>query len=191
MPADYNGPDKYNPIYNNCFHFEIRELPNVSMFAQRFNMPGVRLGAARRASPMVDYPIPGEKLDFEELEVGFMVDEFIENFMEIYHWMCYLGFPRDTEQFRKMFANETRFTETSDIILTSTTNKLNAARRVHFVDAFPTNLTPIEFSNIDQTTTPLIASVMFSYKYYYFDGQDETLDDIVKLRGAEVKIPNL
>jgi hypothetical protein len=186
MAFDLTIPQNFNPLYNDCFHFEIRELPKVSGFAQRFNMPGLRLGKARQVTPLVDFDIPGEKIEFEELEIAFLVDENIENFMEIYHWIVYLGFPRNTEQFKQMMNGRTRFTETSDIILTTTTNKHNPNRRIHFVDAFPVNLTPVEFTNVDQTTTPLIASAMFGYKYYYFEGQDETLDGIDKGHNPQI-----
>ena len=177
MAVDFTIPDNFNPLYNNNFHFEIMTLPKVSGFAQRFNMPGVRLSPATQATGNVDMSIPGDKLVFEELEIQFLVDENLENFMEVFHWMVYLAFVRDTEQFYKLYKGETRFTETSDIILTTTTNKKNPNSRIHFVDAFPTNLTPVEFTNVDSTQMPVIASIMFGYKYYYFRDVDSTMDE--------------
>lgn len=177
MAIDFNIPDNFNPLYNNNFHFEIMTLPKVSGFAQRFNMPGIRLGQAKQMTGNVDISIPGDKIDFEELEIQFLVDENLENFMEVFHWMLYLAFVRDTKQFYKLYNGETRFTETSDIILTTTTNKKNPNSRIHFVDAFPTNLTPVEFTNVDTTAQPVIASVMFSYKYYYFNSVDSTMNE--------------
>ena len=177
MPQDFYLPDNFNPLYNNSFHFEILSLPKVSGFAQRFNMPGIRLGRAIQASGNVDMDRPGEKIEFEDLEIGFLVDEHLENFMEIFHWMCFLAFPRHSQQFDRMYTGTTQFTETSDIILTTTTNKKNPNSKIHFVDCFPINLTPVEFSNVDQTTTPVLASAMFAYKYYYFEDSDETLDE--------------
>lgn len=177
MAKDFYFPDNFNPLYNNCFHFELLGLPKVSGFAQRFNMPGIRMNPARQYTGNVDITVPGDKIEFEELEIQFLVDEHLENFMEIFHWMCYLAFVRDTKQFEKMYQGQTQFTETSDIILTTTTNKKNPNSRIHFVDAFPTNLTPVEFTNVDATTTPVIASAMFSYKYYYFENVDSTMDE--------------
>lgn len=184
MPQDYFIADNFNPLYNNCFHFEIASLPKVSGFAQRFNMPGIRLNSAMQATGNVDISRPGDKLEFEDLEIAFLVDENLENFMEIFHWMCYLAFPRHTQQFEQMYSGQTQFTETSDIILTTTTNKKNPNSRIHFVDAFPSSLTPVEFSNTDTQTTPVLASALFAYKYYYFEDADKTMDE------GLIKVPN-
>lgn len=177
MAQDFTFPEYYNPLYNNNFHFEIRSLPKVCGFAQKFNMPGIRLNAMTQSSSNVDISRPGEKIQFEELEIQFMVDEFVENFMEIFHWMVFLAFPRDSKQFKALYQGETQFTETSDIILTTTSNKKNPLTRIHFVDAFPTSLTPVEFANNDSTSQPVIASAMFAYSHYYFEKSDQTMDE--------------
>ncbi len=177
MSQDFTTAEFYNPLYNNSFHFEILSLPKVSGFAQKFNMPGIRLGAMQQSTGNVDISRPGDKIQFEDLEIQFMVDENIENFMEIFHWMVYLAFPRDTEQFRALYNGETQFTETSDIILTTTTSKKNPNARIHFVDAFPTSLTPVEFANDETTEQPVKASAMFGYAYYYFENADSTLNE--------------
>ena len=181
MPINFTKADNINPLYSNCFHFEIKSLPHVSGMAQRFNMPGLNLGRAMQTSGNLDFPIPGDKITYEDLEIAFLVDENLENFMEIFHWMMYLGFARDTKQFYELYQGTTRFTETSDILLSVTTNKMNSNRIIHFVDAFPVVLTPVEFSNVDDAATPMTASAMFAYKYYYFEKQDETLDGAIKI----------
>lgn len=177
MAQDFQVPDNFNPLYNNNFHFEILSLPTVSGMAQKFNMPGIRLGTAQQMTGNVDVTRPGDKLQFEELEIQFLVDEGLQNFMEVFHWMVYLAFPRHSKQFYEMYRGNTRYTETSDIILTTTTNKKNPNSRIHFVDAFPTSLTPVEFSNVDTTSQPVIASAMFGYAYYYFEGVDSTMGE--------------
>lgn len=166
--ADLTLAENLNILGNNNFHFEIHELPTVSLFAQDFTMPGISLGRAAVPTSNVDYNVPGEKIEYEDLVITFMVDEFIKNYIEVFQWMTSLGFPESTDQFKALKEDQTPYTETSDIILTITTNKFNAHHEVHFIDCFPTDLSPIDFTNTDSTITPLQCTVTFDYSYYFF-----------------------
>lgn len=169
MSNELNTNEHLNLIGDNNFHFEIRELPRVSLFAQNFSVPGINLGRAARATSNVDYHVPGDKIEYEDLVVTFLVDEYMHNFIEIFNWMVALGYPEKTNQFKKLNEHYTPYTETSDIVMTATTNKFNPHTRIHFVDCFPTDLNPIDFSNAEDTVNPILSTVMFEYSYYYFE----------------------
>lgn len=166
--ADLTQAENLNILGNNNFHFEIYELPQVSMFAQEFSLPGITLGRAPVATSAVDYNVPGEKIEYEDLVITFMVDEYLGNYIEVFNWMTSLGFPEDTQQFRDMKEGKTIYKEKSDIILTVTTNKFNPHHEVHFIDCFPTDLSPVDFTNTDVTITPIQSTVSFDYSYYFF-----------------------
>jgi len=167
--ADLELAEHLNILGNNNFHFEIKELPGVSLFAQNFSIPGSNLGRAPVPNSNVDYNVPGEKVEFEDLVITFMIDEYISNYREVFNWMMALGFPESTEQFKALKEGRTQYSETSDIILTTTTNKFNPAVKIHFVDCFPTDLSPVDFTNVDTTVSPIQATVTFDYSYYYFE----------------------
>lgn len=166
--ADLNLAENLNILGDNNFHFEIRELPTVSLFAQEFSIPGIVLGRAPVPTSAVDYNVPGEKIEYEDLTITFMVDEYLKNYIEVFSWMTGLGFPESTQQFRDIKEHNTPFEEVSDIILTVTTNKFNAHHEIHFIDCFPTDLSPVDFTNVDTTISPIQATVTFDYSYYYF-----------------------
>jgi hypothetical protein len=168
MAADLNLSENLNILGDNNFHFEIPELPNVSLFAQNFSIPGSSLGRAAVPTSNVDYNVPGEKIEFEDLVITFMVDEYLRNYMEVFNWMMALGFPESSDQFKALKEHHTPYQETSDIILTVTTNKFNPHTKIHFVDCFPTDLSPIDFTNVDTTISPVQATVTFDYSYYFF-----------------------
>ena len=157
-----------NILGDNNFQFEIMNLPYVSLFAQNFSIPGVSLGRAPVPTSNVDYNVPGDKMEFEDLTITFMVDEHIKNYMEIFNWMTALGFPESSEQFKALKEHHTPYTETSDIVMTILTNKFNPHTKIHFVDCFPTDLTPIDFTNVNTTVDPIQATVTFDYTYYFF-----------------------
>jgi len=168
-----------NLMGQNNFHFEAKEMPKVSLFTTVFNMPGCNLGRAVIPTSNVDYDVPGEKMVFEDLTISFLVDEYMENYMEVFNWMAALGFPRSSEQFKEIRSRERegkydpfddfQYTETSDILMTITSNKFNPIVKVNFVDCFPVDLSQLSFTNTDPTITPVTADVTFDYSYYYFE----------------------
>ncbi len=157
-----------NILGNNNFHFEITELPTVSLFSQEFVIPGTSLGRAPIPTSNVDYNVPGDKIEFEDLVITFLVDEYLKGYMEVFNWMMALGFPRSSEQFRKLKEHRTPYTETSDIIVTVLTNKFNPHTKIRFVDCYPTDLSPVDFTNVDTTVEPVTATATFDYSYFYF-----------------------
>lgn len=166
--ADLTISENLNILGDNNFHFEIHELPTVSLFAQNFSIPGTTLGRAPVPTSNVDYNVPGEKMEYEDLVITFMVDEYLKNYIEVFLWMSYLGFPESTNQFKKLKEGKTPYTETSDIILTTTTNKFNPNKEIVFIDCFPTDLSPIDFTNTDTTVSPVQCTVTFDYSYFTF-----------------------
>ena len=166
--ADLELAENLNILGNNSWHAEIHELPTVSLFLQEFSVPGSSLGRAPVPNSNVDINVPGEKMEFEDLVLTFLIDENLRNYIEIFNWMSYLGFPESSDQFKNLKEGRTPYFETSDIILSINTNKSNPNLEVHFTDCFPTDLSPIDFTNTDTTVTPLQATVTFDYSYYYF-----------------------
>lgn len=166
--ADLNLSENLNILGDNNFHFEIHELPNVSLFAQEFSIPGVSLGRAPVPTSNVDYNVPGDKMEYEDLVITFMVDEYLRNYMEVFNWMTALGFPESTDQFKALKEGKTPYTETSDIILTTTTNKFNPNKEIVFIDCFPVDLSGIDFTNTDTTVSPVQCTVSFDYSYFFF-----------------------
>ena len=48
----------------------------------------------------------GDKLEYEDLTVTFIVDEYLENYTSLHEWMTAIGFPENREQFTT-FRSET------------------------------------------------------------------------------------
>ena len=45
----------------------------------------------------------GDTLDFEDLEITFLVNEDLSNYREIHDWMIGIGFPKNNEQFTDIY----------------------------------------------------------------------------------------
>ena len=176
---DYSSPTQ--------FRFLINQLPKVQYFTVSANVPGITLGDATYATPLKDIPLPGEKLTYDDLNITFIVDENLENYIEIHNWLAYLGFPKNREQFkthRSATSNLPKATVGtsgdigdvkpitsdspmfSDSVLTVLSNKNNPVVECRFEDCFPTSLSSLDYSQNQTDVEYLTAEVTFKYKIY-------------------------
>jgi len=185
-------PTKLDYASPTQFKFSIIKLPKVEYFCTTANVPGITLGTSAQATPFKDIPIPGDKLDYDTLNIQFLVDENLENYREIHGWMTGLGFPKDHSQFRSLQAAgsdryPTKTSETynkelgqvvkqtsddgglySDATLFILTSKNNSNIEVRFRDIYPISLSGLDYNQQATDVNYLTASVTFQYKLYEF-----------------------
>ena len=148
MASLANQPKNMNPLADVQFKFDLAALPNVTFFIQNASLPGISL------SPM-EVGFPQHQgvarhtgvIQYEELAIGFLVDEYLKNWMEIYNWIT--GSPSYTSG-----------------VLTILSSSMNPTIEAHFKELFPTSLTALDFDST--TTDPAYqqASVTFKYTSY-------------------------
>ena len=76
-------PDKLDYLSPTQFKFNIHQLPKVEFFTVAANIPGISLPAATYNTPFKNIPTIGEKPEYEDLTITFIVDEFLENYLSI------------------------------------------------------------------------------------------------------------
>ena len=181
---DYADPTK--------FKFSIIKLPKVEYFCTAVNLPGVSLADNySQPTPFRDIPLPGEKLSYDRLTMTFLVDENLENYQEIHGWLRGLGFPGGHSEFKNLLdagvdrfptsknsvlgdAGRSKFAAAnqggifSDATLNILTSKNNPVTEVRFSDVFPISLSGLQYSQQNNDTDYLTASVTFDYKLYDF-----------------------
>ena len=174
---DYNSPTQ--------FRFMINQLPKVQFFTTAANIPDLSLGDAVIPTPYKDIPIMGDKITFGNLEVSFIVDEYLENYVSIHNWLIGIGFPKNRTQFSS-FRSDTSNNPTSaktvsvdsvgkatpdrgmysDATLTILSNKNNPLVEVRFSDLFPVSLSALSYDNAATNVDYLTAQISFRYKLY-------------------------
>ena len=97
-------PDKMDYASPIQFRFKIAKLPEVEFFVQTVNLPGISLGSATVPTPLYDYPVPGDKITYQSLDISFLVDENLNNYKELHDWLLGLGFPNKHQQFADLQA---------------------------------------------------------------------------------------
>lgn len=168
MTIDLTRKDSMNLLSDNAYHFEILELPLFSAFAQTFELPGITLGRAIRQTPLVDIPEPGDKIDFDDFTITFLVDEMMTNYKEIWKWMIHLGYPKSTAEYRALMAEGSVYTRKSDISLNLLSNKFNINDAVVFHGCFPVILSGITFDSANTEVSHPVATATFAYSDYAF-----------------------
>ena len=83
------------------FKFTLNRAPKVAFFGNSANIPGMTLGIANQPSYLKDIPTPGDRIEFDDFTIRFMVDENLENYMEIQNWIRGLGYPESLKEIYK------------------------------------------------------------------------------------------
>jgi hypothetical protein len=160
MPTNnknFLGPSGFRLVFD--------RLPNVVYFSQSTSIPSITLGTITVSSPILDYPIPGEKLTYSPFDVTFRVDENMENYLEIMNWLVGLGSPQTTETRRLLTAKMFNgiYSDATLVILSS---KYNPNLRVKFHNMFPETLSELRFETTDPDVTYLQATASFRYSLF-------------------------
>lgn len=144
------------------FKFKLDRIPDVEFRAQTVSLPGLSLSSADVPTPFVQIPLPG-RLSYDDLTISFLVGENMRDYMSIFEWMNALGIPDEFEQYRNWLSDCTVF------ILDS---NLNANITVRFTDAFPIQLSGIEFDTTLSETQYATASVTFRFGRWFIEKID-------------------
>jgi hypothetical protein len=156
------------------FKFTLTRTPKVSFFCNEANIPDLNLGIANQPTYLKDIDIPGDKIQFGDFNLRFIVDENLENYMEIQNWMRGLGYPEYLGQFRELAAEGTiqsRFSQKdpniySDGTLQVLTSSSIPNFQVVFKDMFPYSLQTLTFDATQTDIQYFTAEVSFKYTIY-------------------------
>jgi len=153
------------------FRFILNRAPKVVFFSNQANIPGLNLGTADQSTYLTDIPVPGDKLQFQDLNLRFLVDEDLENYLEIQHWLRGLGFPDSLKEIYDWQSSnpnaprgELNYTSDGTLNVLSSSNTPNF--KVKFLDMFPVSLSDLDFDATDSDIDYLTANVTFKYTIY-------------------------
>ena len=150
-------PTNLNYLSPINFDLQINKLPKTKYFCTGVTLPGDNFSEALQATTLaINSYLPGDKIEFDPLNVRFVVDEDMKNYKEIFNCIMSLGPGRDTDDFadlvgstknnRGTFSNASFDLMYSDATLIVNTSSNNANVEFRFQDTFPTGLGSIEFS---------------------------------------------
>jgi len=156
------------------FKFILNRAPKVVFFSNQASIPGLSLGVAEQPTYLKDIPQPGDKLEFRDLTIRFLVDEDLTNYMEIQNWIRGLGYPQSISEYhdleKKAYIKQGFGKKRADIYSDGTlqilSNNLVPKFQVIFDDLFPYSLSTVTFDATDTDIEYFTAEVSFKYTLY-------------------------
>ena len=172
-------PTTYDYLRPNAFRFSVKDIPNVSFTCQSANLPQLALGFALQPTPFTDIPRIGDKLDFGEFTIRFLISEDMSNYIEIYNWLVALGFPKDYTQFNALIKNrpsrfpfkvnqqgESEVLAYSDATLTILDSTNTPKVNIIYKDIFPVSLEGLDFDIASAGVEYFTAIASFKYTLF-------------------------
>ena len=152
------------------FEFTLGNYPKVSFLCNSARIPEITLGTTTQPGYLKDIDVPGEKLEYGDLSLRFLVDENMENYMAVHNWLTGLGFPETPTQFKTQTTDEDGIRDLKEQWSDGSLNVLNSnfrtSARIKFSDMFPTGLTSLEFDATETDINYFTAEATFKYTYY-------------------------
>jgi hypothetical protein len=156
------------------FKFTLNRAPKVAFFGNSANIPGMTLGIANQPTYLKDIPTPGDRIEFDDFTIRFLVDENLENYMEIQNWIRGLGYPESLKEIYDL-QNQKKYVDTkdsklmniySDATLTVLSSNQNSNFKVMFSDMWPYSLSPLQFDATNSDIEYFTAEATFKYTIY-------------------------
>ena len=171
-------PDNLSYLSPTQFELVIAKLPNTIYFATGANIPSVTATALNQPTTLGIQPkMPGDRVEFGQFTVNFIVDENLTNWKELYDWMVQIAPGYDSKDYRTLIGAVDRtgqpFNDSgdpkmmySDMTMVVTTAANNPNRFIRYHDCFPIDLAEV---TMDTTTTDnpyVTASASFAFTYF-------------------------
>ena len=140
------------------FQFDLELFSGVDFFCQAVNLPDITMPVAELPSKFRGIPIPGSGgVQFGDLNVTFLIDEDLKNYMSIQNWIREFGL---TEGHSSGLDTKSRGT------LQVLTSSFNGNFYVNFEELFPVGLTGVTFDATPADIDYVTATATFKYTRY-------------------------
>ena len=157
-----NQPQNINLLQTTQFMLAFSRVPDTSYFCQTVVLPGITMSEATQMTPMVDLWKPGDKLQYDPLNVTFLVDEWLNSWKNIHDWMRGLTKPTKFREYERVKKEGL----ISDATLTVLNGQNNPIMRYVFRDCFPTSLSPINMSSTDDGGVTVTCDATVRYNWF-------------------------
>lgn len=167
-----------NYLIGNSWQLQIPKFKDVAFMTNSCNLPkisGKSIEVGTRFSPL---KVSGTKLEFEQLEVEFIIDPAMKNYLTMYQYLVGLNPLQSLDKDGttgvsdyQSFIGQTSSLDNDfqDISLIIYDNYNQPLISAVFHDAYPTSLSlPTSLAASKATSSPLVASATFDYTWFDF-----------------------
>ena len=150
-------PATHNVLTNNKFRFVLTRCPTMTYFCQRANIPSLSFGTSIQSNPTgISIRRPGTSYVYEDLQIGFAVDENMKNWLEIHDWIRDLGISYDSAT--EVLREAQKVCSAYVLILNS---QYRPILTVKYKNVYPTFLSGIDFDSSVTDSDTVIATATY------------------------------
>jgi hypothetical protein len=172
-------PTNTSLLQKTKYIFTMPRINNTQYFLQEAMIPGINLPALSRPTSVVDIYVPGNKLEYEQFQMNFLVDAELKSWRDIHDWMRRLTTTVSNAEYKQLWRRDTVINKNvtsenisesmpqyADGIMTVMSNLNNPKFRIKYVNLFPIALSDIQFASTDSAEDIITATATFRYDYY-------------------------
>ena len=184
---DARQPTVFDYSQSNQFRINIPIFPLTEWFVVGCNVPGVTMGQGVVPTPLIEVPLMGDKLTYDQFNMTFMVDEQLKNYIELHDWLVNMAAPQNSAQFgakisdyvitpskvTTFYRDGVEVTGSTsdrdlycDIQLTILSSKNNPVAMITMQNAFPVSLSALDYTQQDADTNYVQCNVSFAFMLY-------------------------
>lgn len=146
---------QYNQALGSSFRLVIPGMEEINYFVQNTELPGMNFMGIRTDYKNNYGNVPNNKIEYDMLNLTFLVDENYTNHTLIHQWFRDLA-----------FGKKPILQELKDISLHITTSTKTQNRIITYYGAHPVMMTPVSLESGTSDSMPLTCTVSFMYQYY-------------------------
>jgi hypothetical protein len=164
MTAITRAPQNTNYLQPTKFLLVFNRSPATQYFCQSVNLPGVSVDPITRSTPTLETSYPSNKINYEDLQITFTIDEAMESWKQMYEWFRTMAY--HDQKIKKDLMEQYGGKLVSDGILTVLSSLNNPLFRIQFADMYPVSLSDVQFDTKTSADDILTASVTFKYTHF-------------------------
>jgi len=157
-----NQPVNSNLLQSTQFMMNFAKIPDTNYFCQSVTVPGINMSEVQQPTPFSDVWRAGDKLTYDPLTITFLVDEWLNSWKNIHDWMRGLTYPTKFREYEKQKAEGLY----SDCSLTILNGLNNPVMKYTYKNCFPTSLSPLNMTAMDDGGITITADATFRYDYF-------------------------
>jgi hypothetical protein len=145
--------------------------PNLEFFAQSVDHPDVSITA-----PNVPYSrigsisLPGDALEYSQLNVTFILDEDIKSYLELYNWLEDMVNTDFVSQEARSNRSTSSVPTQADISVSILTSHNNQNKRILYKGCNPTSLSGLQMTAVASSVEYLTFNASFAFTGFEFKG---------------------
>jgi len=151
-------PKTIDLLQDNKFKLSIHKYPYLEYFCQTVNIPGIDIPEFIQPSTFTPIKRPGTVINYEDLEITFLVSEDLQNWLQLMDWMTRIV---PTRSFNQVITPEKEVY--SDITLHILSNKSNRVMEINFLQCWPKVLSAITMETTTIDAANVTATITFGH----------------------------